>query len=109
MIYTKITAGNSAYSLYVKDGCYKAIMSEKAKWNFGVFPTPMQDSVLCFDLYPGDIIYYSYNRTSPTGYQIHNDSGAAIEKANGDKIYYLDGVKYSKKEYERMLKLIILK
>ena len=38
MIYTKITAGNSAYSLYVKDGCYKVIMSEKAKWNFGAYP-----------------------------------------------------------------------
>ena len=63
-----------------------------------------------FTLFKGDIIYYSYDPNKMYLFFIHNEDGAAIQKANGDILYYLDGEKFSdKKEYERMLRLRILK
>jgi hypothetical protein len=36
---------------------------------------------------------------------LHREDGAAIEYVDGEKEYYLLGVKYSPEEFERWLKL----
>jgi len=35
----------------------------------------------------------------------HREDGPAIEYNNGDREYYLDGIKYSEEEYEKAIKL----
>jgi len=62
---------------------------------------------------PGRKIYCKDNNIYNTdkikrswkGYLIHRENGPAIEWDNGDRMWYLNGIRYSEEDYLKMMNL----